>query len=399
MVPALRERFNANFTPEKYRAFLDSMDRECGTHIKFRNSETPCFYPKPLLERMATYGSELVHQLVGNREYLAASSKSIPPEFNVPRETAHPEFVQVDFGVVKNAAGELEPKLVEIQGFPSLYGYQMALARQYIRAYGLDERLKFILGGLDVDSYLRLLRRAIVADCDPENVVLMEIDPQEQKTLPDFSVTERICGIKTVNAAEVAKEGNQLFYAQNGRKIRIRRIYNRVIIDELLRKKKRLPFNFTDRLEVEWAGHPNWFFHISKFSIPYLRHACVPKTWFLHQAEPLPRDLENYVLKPLYSFAGVGVIIGPSRYELSAIPPEKRPEYILQERMDFEPVIETPRGPTKAEIRIMYLWVDSLRAGPLLVRMGRGKMMGVDYNRDMEWVGSSAGLFLDEHTL
>jgi len=396
MVPALRKHFNANFSPEKYRAFLESMDRECGTHIKFRNSETPCFYRKALLERMADYGSELVHQLVGNSEYLAASSKSIPPEFNVPRETAHPDFVQVDFGLVKNTGGELKPKLVEIQGFPSLYGYQLALARQYIRAYGLDERLRFILGGLDLDSYIKALRRAIVADCDPENVVLMEIDPQEQKTLPDFLLTERLCGITTVNATEVVKEGHCLFCFRGGRKTEIRRVYNRVIIDELIRKSKRLQFSFSDELDVEWAGHPNWFFHISKFSIPYLRHACVPKTWFLHQAEPLPRDLENYVLKPLYSFAGVGVIIGPSKEDLDAIPKGKKSEYILQERLDFEPVIETPHGLTKAEIRIMYLWVDSLCAGPILVRMGRGKMMGVDYNRDLEWVGSSAGLFLED---
>ncbi len=396
MVPALRKSFNANFTPEKYRAFLESMDRECGTHIKFRNSETPCFYPKSLLERMAGYGSELVHQLVGNREYLAASSRSIPPEFSIPRETAHPEFVQVDFGLVKNAAGELEPKLVEIQGFPSLYGYQAVLVQQYIHAYHLDERLKFILGGFDLGSYTKLLRRAILAGHDPENVVLMEIDPEEQKTLPDFLATERLCGIKTVNAAEVIKEGNQLFYLRNGHKSLIRRIYNRVIIDELVRKSKRLPFSFKDDLDVEWAGHPNWFFHISKFSIPYLRHSCVPQTWFFHQAEPLPRDLENYVLKPLYSFAGVGVIIGPTREELAKIPEGKRSEYVLQERLEFEPVIETPHGLTKAEIRIMYLWVDTLRAGPILVRMGRGRMMGVDYNRDLEWVGSSAGLFLDQ---
>jgi len=396
MVPKLRQQFNANFSPEKYRAFLKGMDDACGTHIKFRNSETPCFYPKSLLERMAQYGGELVHQLLDNPDYRAASGQSIPPEFNVPRETAHPEFIQVDFGLVRDEAGELEPKLVEIQGFPSLYGYQTVLAQQCIRAYQLDERLKFTLGGLDLDSYTQLLRRAVVGEHDPESVVLMEIDPQEQKTLPDFLATERLCGITTVNAADVMKEGNRLFYLRNGQKSLIRRIYNRVIADELLRKNKRLPFSFRDDLEVEWAGHPNWFFRISKFSIPYLHHRCVPKTCFLHEADPLPDDLENYVLKPLYSFAGVGVIIGPTREDLAAIPLERRSEYILQERLDFEPVIETPHGPTKAEIRIMYIWVDTLRPGPILVRMGRGTMMGVDYNRNMEWVGSSAGLFLNE---
>jgi hypothetical protein len=396
MVPNLRQHFNANFSAEKYREFLQRTDEQCGTHVRFRNSETPCFYPKRLLDQMAAYGAELVHQLLENPGYMSASSQAIPPEFNVPRETDHPEFVQVDFGLVRNAAGELEPKLVEIQGFPSLYGYQAVIARQYIQAFGLDPRLKFLLGGFDLDAFSNLLRRAILGDHDAENVVLMEIDPLEQKTLPDFLVTERLCGIKTVNAADVIKRGDKLYYDRNGKRTPIDRIYNRVIADELARKKKQLPFSFKDDLEVEWAGHPNWFFRISKFSIPYLKHPCVPKTQFLHQADPVPHHLKNFVLKPLFSFAGTGVIVGPSAHDLAAIPAEKKSHYILQERMDFDPVIETPCGPTKAEIRIMYIWMDALRPGPVLVRMGRGKMMGVDYNREMEWVGSSAGLFLDE---
>jgi hypothetical protein len=396
MIPELRRKFNANFSPEKYRAFLLGMDEECGTHIKFRNAETPCFYPKSLLDQMAGYGAELVHQLLGNPEYLAASGQAIPAPFNVPHETAHPEFVQVDFGLARNAAGDLEPKLVEIQGFPSLYGYQTVLARQYIRAYGLDERLKFILGDLDLEDYKVLLRRAILGGHDPRNVVLMEIDPEEQKTLPDFLVTGRWCGFETVNATEVIKEGGRLFYNHRGVRTPIHRIYNRVIADELERKGKRLPFSFRDELAVEWAGHPNWFFRISKFSLPYLQHPCVPRTRFLHQVDSVPADLSNYVLKPLYSFAGTGVIVGPTRENLDSIPEADRPGYILQERVDFAPVIDTPHGPTQAELRIMYIWVDELRPGPVLVRMGRGKMMGVDFNRDLEWVGSSAGLFLDD---
>jgi hypothetical protein len=212
MVPTLRQQFNAKFTAEKYGDFLRRTDEQCGTHVRFRNSETPCFYPKRLLDQMAACGAELVRQLLENPGYMSASSQAIPPEFNVPRETAHPEFVQVDFGLVRNATGELEPKLVEIQGFPSLYGYQTVLAQQYIQAYGLDPRLKFLLGGFDLDGFTNLFRRAILGDHDAENVVLMEIDPQEQKTLPDFLVTERLCGIKTVNAADVAKRGEKLFY-------------------------------------------------------------------------------------------------------------------------------------------------------------------------------------------
>jgi hypothetical protein len=396
MVPTLRQRFNANFTAEKYRAFLARLDKACGTHIKFRNSETPCFYPKSLLDKMAAYGEELIRQLMSDSAYLAASQSVIPAEFNVAGESSHPEFIQVDFGLVRDHGGNIEPKLVEIQGFPSLYAYQNTLAREYISVYGLDPHLKFLLGGLEPQSYVALLRRAILGDCAPEGVVLMEIDPLEQKTLPDFLLTERLCGVKAVNVMDIRKEGRRLLYARKGKFVPIDRIYNRVIADELMRKQKTLPFSLCDQLDVEWAGHPNWFFRLSKFSIPYLRHPCVPHTQFLHQLDAMPDDPANYVLKPLFSFSGIGVVVGPTREELAAIPRGKRCQYILQERLDFEPLFETPHGLAKAEARIMYIWTDALRPGPILVRMGRGKMMGVDYNRDMEWVGSSAGLYLDE---
>jgi hypothetical protein len=169
-----------------------------------------------------------------------------------------------------------------------------------------------------------------------------------------------------------------------------------VIADELVRNKISLAFSFQDDLPVEWAGHPNWFFHISKFSLPFLHHPCVPKTQFLNETNPSCMDLPNWVLKPLYSFACAGVVVGPTREDLDAIPEAQRSIYILQERIYITPVIETPHGPTQAEIRIMYLWVDELRPGPLLVRMGRGKMMGVNYNQDLDWAGSSAGFFPEE---
>jgi hypothetical protein len=396
MVPALRREFNARFTAEKYRDFLNRLDKACGTPIKFRNSETPCFFPKNLLDKMATYGEELIRQLISDPAYLADSQRVIPAEFNVPGESSHPEFIQVDFGLVRGDDGNIEPKLVEIQGFPSLYAFQRTLAQEYISVYGLEPSLKFLLGCLDAQSYVSLLRRAILGTCEPENVVLMEIDPLEQKTLPDFLLTERLCGLKTVNVMDITKQGRRLFYNRDGKWTPIHRIYNRVIVDELLRKEKTLPFSLRDNLDVEWAGHPNWFFRLSKFSIPYLHHPCVPQTRFLHQFEPVPDDPANYVLKPLFSFSGIGVVVGPTREELATIPSEKRGQYILQERLDFAPLFQTPCGPTKAETRIMYIWTDCLRPGPVLVRMGRGKMMGVDYNRDMEWVGSSAGLYLHE---
>src|SRR5579863_7089495 len=409
MIPSLRRHFNQNFTPARYQEFIRRIDATCGTHVQFRLSETPCFFPKDLIDRMTLAGEELIRQLVDNREYRAKSDEAVPAEFKVPNEAPHPMFVQVDFGLVCDANGDLQPKLVELQAFPSLYAYQGPLAQAYIDVYGLEQlpldlgpqtsasnsRLKYLLSGLDTNSYRELLRKAIVGSHDPESVILMEIDPAHQKTLPDFLLTKKLLGVRAVDIVDIKKDGSRLYYKRGGKRVPIRRIYNRAIVDEIERKNVKLNFDWRDDLDVEWAGHPNWYFRISKFSIPYLKHTSVPKTWFLDRLEKIPPDLENYALKPLYSFAGLGVVIAPKKEDIAAILAEKRPHYILQERLHFEPVIETPFGGTKAEVRVMYVWLEELTAVLTIIRMGRGLMMGVDHNKNMEWVGASAGFYLD----
>ena len=392
MIPSYRQAFNAGFTSEKYQQLRRELTARCGMEVPFALCETPCFFPAALVERMGEDGKTLIRQLVENPDYRARSQASIPVQFRVPNEAAHPMFVQVDFGLVRDAAGELQPKLVELQAFPSLYAYQPVLAQAYMDVFGLDPKLRYFLSGLDAASYKRLLQDAIVAGHDPANVVLMEIHPEEQKTRPDFLLTEKLLGIRTVCITKIRKEGRRLFYEEGGQRVPIARIYNRTIVDELERKGIALPFDFRDELDVEWAGHPNWYFRISKYSIPYLKHESVPRTWFLDQLKAVPADLEHFVLKPLYSFAGLGVAIAPKRNDLDAIPPAKRSEYILQERLNFTPVVETPYGWTKVELRIMYIWLDKLVPVLTVVRMGRGLMMGVDHNKNMQWVGSSAAL-------
>jgi len=400
MIPSLRRQFNENFTSEKYQTFLRQIDDACGTHVQFRLCETPCFFPKQLIDRMAEDGKELIRQLVDSPEYLAHSDESIPAEFDVPNEAAHPMFVQVDFGMVRDASGELQPKLVELQAFPSLYAYQAVLAQNYVEVFGLQplaaNQLNYFLSGFDATSYRDLLKQAIVANHDPEDVILMEIHPEQQKTLPDFLLTEKMLGIRTVDITQIKKEGSRLYHECSGKGIPIKRIYNRAIVDELERKGVKLAFDWRDDLDVEWAGHPNWYFRISKYSIPYLKHESVPKTWFLDRLDDIPEDLDNYALKPLYSFAGLGVVIAPKKEDVQAIPAERRGRYILQERLHFEPVIETPFGGTKAEVRVMYVWVEELMPVLTIIRMGRGLMMGVDHNRNMQWVGASAGLYPED---
>jgi hypothetical protein len=392
MIADLRHRFNAQFSDEKYRAFLREMEVRCGTAVQFRISETPCFFPKPLLDKMCRFGDELLRQLI-TPKYLAESERAIPTEFKVPNESPHPLFVQVDFGLVRDDSGALQPKLVELQGFPSLYAYQPLLSQIYTEIFGLEGGVEYFLSGLDWESYRSLLRRVIVGDHNPENVILMEIDALHQKTLPDFLLTQKMVGIRTIDISEIKKDRARLFYEYEGRRIPITRIYNRAIVDELLRKNVKLNFRLSDELDVEWAGHPNCFFRMSKFSLPYLRHECVPKTLFLNEVSEL-NHLDGWILKPLFSFAGLGILLHPTLADLQAIPKEQLRDYVLQERMNFEPVIETPFGRTKAEIRVMYIWEKEPIPVMTIIRMGRGQMMGVDHNKNMEWVGSSAGLIL-----
>jgi hypothetical protein len=395
MIPALREAFNRNYRPETYQQFLKQLEARAGAPIAFRVAETPCFLPKALLDQMADYGRDLVLQLVNSPDYLRASDVTVPKQYNVANETPRPMFLQVDFGLVRDAQGELEPKLVELQAFPSLYGYQPVLAQQYIDSYGLPKDLGIYLGGHTHDTYQQQMRELIVAGHDPENVILLEIEPEKQKTLCDFMLTQEALGIAIVDILKLRKRGSHLFYEKAGREIPVHRIYNRCIVDELERKKIQLPFDLTEPFDVEWAGHPNWYYRISKFSIPYLKHTCVPKTWLLDQDSTVPPDNENYVLKPLYSFAGLGIKFNPTQADVDAIPIDQRPHYMLQERMRFKAVIDTPHGPTQPEIRIMYFWPEGGELTPVLplLRMGRGIMMGVDHNRNLEWVGGSAALW------
>ena len=392
MIPSRRQWFNQQFSEEKCLQFYALLESRCGEAPAFPHSETPVFLPTSLVDTMARYGKEMVSQLLVDAHYRDASDRAIPSEFRVPDESWAPLFVQADFGLDAN----LQPKLVEIQGFPSLYAYQTLLAVTYRDAYDIPDELHLLPAGLNYQSYYDLLNEAIVGRYDPENVVLLEIDPEHQKTRQDFRVTEEMLGVRAVDISSVVVQGKRLYYSRDGQLVPIHRIYNRTIVDELQRKGIEAPFDWRDELAVEWAGHPNWFFRLSKFSLPYLKHKAVPRTVLLSDAGRIP-DPDRFVLKPLYSFAGTGVIVGPTQADLDAVPAKDWDKYILQQRVDFAPVIDSPHGGLKIEVRIMYLWREgALQTVNTIIRMGKGLQMGVDHNKGLRWVGASAA-FLDDN--
>jgi hypothetical protein len=406
VIPSLRQAFNAQFRPEDYRILLRNLDVCTRTHVGFRVAETPLFLPRHLLDAMAQTGAALTHALLANSDYLAASAHAIPEACRAAGETPHPHFLAADFGLVRAADGSLQPTLVEMQAFPSLHAFQFALSENYRAAYSLDSSLQFFLGNHTEASFWKKFAQTILRGHDPENVVLLEIDPEHQKTLPDFHLTADRLGIRILNISEVVPEDRsgkppRLCYSNGKRLVPIHRIYNRVVPEELLQKKIPLPFDLSESFDVEWAGHPNWYYRISKFSLPWLHRPAVPPSVFLDQwfagagRDRLPEDREQWVLKPLFSFGGQGVRFAPSDEELKSIPPAQRSRYLLQQRVEFARVIETPHGPTQPEIRILYLWPDGGHLEPVLslVRLGRSGMMGVDHNRNQEWAGVSAAFF------
>jgi len=420
LIPELRSSFNAKFTDAFYHELMARLELRCGRPIAFRVSETPIFVPVAMLDAMAEQGAELAHFLISNREYLAAARSAIPVGYNVANENARPHFLTADFALVRTPSGELTPRLVEIQAFPSVFAYQAELCAAYQETFKLPKSLDTFLGGLDESSYWDMLRRTILGEHKPENVVLTEIDPTHQKTFPDFHLTSQRLSIPVVDIASLHPVDNKLHYRNSaGKLIPVHRIYNRAIADELIARKIQLPFDLSHSWDVEWAGHPNWYFLISKFSIPWLSRTgsfpVVPPAAFLDDflagpgrdflsaaGVPLPGSHESttvykeLLLKPLFSFAGRGIEFEPSRARLEEIPVEERSGYLVQQRMRFEPTIQTPFGLTQAEIRILYMWPDNGDLTPTLslVRLGRGRMMGVDHNKDQKWVGGSAAFYI-----
>jgi hypothetical protein len=399
MVQEIREKFNQNFTKESYQALLEKLDSQYQYHIPFRVAESPLFISKLLKERLLEACEELSGFIVDPDFNTAMEGAFMDTAWRTPGEDKHTTFLQMDFGVTLDDKGDPMPKLIEVQGFPSVYFFQEFLARMYKDHYQLPDHLTtYIDPDMTSENYIALLRDVIVGNTNPKQVIMLEIEPEKQNTYIDFICTEDALGIKVLCLTKVIKKGKELYYIDEaGDEIRILKIYNRVIFDELFQRPDLKPgFQFNEELDVEWIGHPNWFYKISKYSMPRMTSTYVPKCMFLHEVQVYPSDLENYVLKPLFSFSGSGVVIEVTKEICEAI--EHKHHYILQEKVTYHPILQSPDEPVKAEIRMLMIWGKDMKR-PLivnnLVRLSKGKMIGVKYNKDKDWVGGSVGFFED----
>ena len=364
--------------------------------LEFRIAETPVFVDKAFTDKIISACESIVDVITGYN-FKTLTSHAIPADVRVPNENDHTHFIAFDFGICENEQGELEPQLIEMQGFPTLFAYEIYVDQVTRRHFDIPANYSAYLGGFEEETYIQLLKETILGTHQPENVILLEILPHQQKTRIDFYCTTDYVGIPVVCLTELIQEGKKLFYEKDGRKIEVKRIYNRVIFDDLqqqspaIQEKGKL---LLEELDVEWVPHPNWFYRIRKYTLPFIDHPYVPKTRFLNEIATLPTDLENYVLKPLFSFAGQGVVIDVTLEDIEKV--EDQENWILQRKVKYADVIVTPEIPAKAEIRIFYFWKDgAARPVPTnnLARLSKGKMIGVRYNKDKEWVGGSLAYF------
>ena len=396
MITEIRTQYNQHFDPEKYKIYIEELSSLHPDALQFRIAETPVFISKPFTQKMLDACESIVDVITGYN-FKSLTAHAIPPEVKVPGENAHTHFIAFDFGICVNDKNELEPQLIEMQGFPTLFAFQVfqdEMARKYLN---IPEGFSSYLNGFTKETYLQLLKEIIVKDEAPEHVILLEILPHQQKTRVDFYCTEDYLHIPVVDLMELVKEGNKLYYKRNGRKILIKRIYNRIIFDDLQQQSAEVQEQgklLLENLDVQWVPHPDWFYRISKFTLPFIHHQHVPETKFLSDVKTAPDDLQNYVLKPLFSFAGQGVVIDVTKEDIDNITDPHN--WILQRKVKYADIIPTPDVPAKAEIRIFYFWKEG-EARPVatqnLARLSKGKMIGVRYNKDREWVGGTLAFF------
>ena len=406
MIASIRQKFNADFTEEVYQNYLASLNKPFPGALDFSIAETPIFIDKNFTEKVLATG-DYVNQVIQSDSFKSITDPSLKNVPIFPNETALPQCIVMDFAIAMNDKNEIAPALIELQGFPSLFAYEVLQDECIRKTYTIAEGYSPYLNGYTKEKYMLHLESILKGDKlkDPKNTlkhsnkhtVLLEILPHQQKTRIDFYCTEKYFNIPIVCITEIFVEEKQLFYERAGKKIKIDRIYNRIVLDELKNQTKEIQDKgalLWSNLDIEWVTHPHHFFRISKFLLPFLNHPYIPKTQFVDQLTETPTALDKYILKPLFSFAGQGVIIDISADDIMSI---KDPSgWILQEKVEFANCIETPTGPTKAELRLYYFWDEGKKkyiATMNLARLSKGKMIGVNYNKNKQWVGGSLAYF------
>jgi len=395
MINDTRSYFNEQFTAHKYASYLDYFKSRYQGAIDFRMAETPIFIPDSFKKQMLSTGEYIIEQ-IKSKDFIANTNPALNKKFIVPNESRFPSCIVMDFAITSNEHGNVTPQLIELQGFPSLFGLEILQDMAFRSLYDIPNEYSPFLNGYQRPQYLAHLERMIKGDSD-QHTVLLEIYPDQQKTRIDFYITRDLINIPIVCLSEIFEEDHNLFYQRNGEKIQIDRIYNRVVWDDVIKEKEDIQVKaaiFLLPLNIIWVTHPHHYYRISKFLLPFLKHEHIPSTHFLNEITEFPSDLNEWVLKPLFSYAGNGVKINVTQDDIKKI--ANPSEWIVQKKVSYASVIETPNGPAKAEIRLFYFWdepTQTYTATLNLARLSKNEMMGVDFNNISTWVGSTMAYF------
>lgn len=396
MIARIREQFNAGFKEEYYENLKKEIVATYGEGTAFRLSETPIFISKEVKNQIFDACEHIIDQL-WTLDFDKIRDQFVPKHIQSPSPLGKPHFLAIDFGLCEDGKGGISPQLIELQAFPTLFFYQPFLGKAFLNNYPAMPQTGFdyYFSGLDENQYVKEVADVIIGDEKRENVILMELYPEKQKTRIDFWATKKALGIEVVCMTKITKEGKKLYYRKDGVKTPIHRIYNRVIFDEIERTKDlKTAFQLHDDVDVEWVTHPDWFFMISKCVMPKLKHKNIPNSFYLNDF-PEDINLEKYVLKPLFSFAGLGIDLYPTKEKIAAI--SDKENYILQEKVTYASAIKTrSEKNSKGEIRILYIWdKKNNRLKPVvnLGRMSKGELINVSHNTEETWIGSSIGFF------
>ncbi|UBM59262.1 hypothetical protein LAG90_01140 [Marinilongibacter aquaticus] len=392
MIKQTREEYNKAFDEQQYTAMLQNIESEFPQTIDFRIAESPVFVDRDFKMKLLMAANSII-DFIQKPNFKSLTERAIPEQYKFQNESEYPHFLALDFAVTENDEKELEPQLIELQGFPSLFGFQHYLSGKFKRFGKFPAKLSPYFNRLNSFSYQSELEKFLKGDA-AQKTVLLEVYPEKQKTRIDFKLTEAFWGIETVCLSQIKAKDKTLFYEKEGEEVEIDRIYNRIIFDELEQKYPEL----TEKVEilkqanVEWIGNPSWFYRVSKFMLPQLKGKYIPQAYYLNALPDKFENLDDYVLKPLFSFAGTGVDLYPSAEKIESIADKEN--YILQKKVQYKPAIETNTGDfVKSEIRLLYIWPPKSSRPKLvtsLARLSRGEMIGVGQNQDEKWVGGTA---------
>lgn len=399
MIPKIRAAFNAQFTEERYQHYLKILNEKFKDCIPFRIAETPVFIDKAFKLALLEAG-DFICQFITDPSFHSKTNQAIPKGLHIPNEQPLPDCLVIDFAIAEGIDGKPNPQLIELQGFPSLFAFEILQANALETAYTLPTGFSPYLNGYNAATYLDFLTTMIRGD-KSKHTILLEIQPYQQKTRLDLLLTEAWLKVPIVCLSEIYLKKNTLYYTKEGIEFKIDRIYNRVVYDELMQQAPMMmeQFNLLQHAEgLEWVNHPHHFFRISKYILPFLKHPAIPVAVLLidciNAKQLSTLNLEEYICKPLFSFGGQGLMLHPTIEALESI---KDPaNWILQKKVSYAPIIETPSGPSKAEIRLFYFWDKKLQkyiATNNLTRISKGPMIGVSYNDTATWIGGSISYF------